>query len=50
MGIARMINPTMPELADPKDQEEVRKALLNISSQLNAELDEIRAQIKALTP
>ncbi len=45
-----MIQPIMPVLTDPKDTEEVRKALLNIASQLNQELDAIRADIIALTP
>jgi len=45
-----MILPIMPVLNDPKDREEVRKALLNLAAQLNQELDTIRAQIAALTP
>lgn len=45
-----MIIPTMPVLQDAKDQDEVRKALLNLAAQLNTELDEIRALIAALTP
>lgn len=45
-----MITPPMPLLIDPKDQDEVRKALINIAAQLNKELDDIRAQIAALTP
>lgn len=45
-----MITAPMPVLTDPKDQEEVRKALINITAQLNKELDDIRAQIDALTP
>lgn len=45
-----MITPTAPVLSNDKDTEEVRKALLNIAAQLNAELDAIRAQIAALKP
>lgn len=40
-----MIVPTMPILTDPNDQEEVRKALLELARQLNIELDVIRASI-----
>ncbi len=40
-----MITTTMPILTDPKDQEEVRKALLELVRQLNRELDAIRAFI-----
>lgn len=40
-----MIVPTMPVLTDPKDQEEVRKALLELARQMNQELDTIRASI-----
>lgn len=45
-----MIIPTMPVLQDVKDQEEVRKVILNLAAQLNTELAEIRALIAALTP
>lgn len=43
-----MIIVTMPVLADPKEQEEIRKALLNLAAQANQELDEIRARIAVL--
>jgi hypothetical protein len=45
-----VIIPTAPILQDPKDTAEVRKSLLNIAAQLNAELEALRAQIAALTP
>lgn len=45
-----MINAPMPSIEDPKVQEEVRKALLNMAAQINTELDALRAQIQALTP
>ena len=45
-----MINSPMPSIEDPKIQEEVRKALINLVAQLNTELDALRAQIQALTP
>lgn len=45
-----MIVPIFPELIDPKDREEVRKALLNLTAQFNAEIAKLQAQITALTP
>ena len=46
-----MIIAPMPSIPDdPKIQEEVRKALINMAAQLNTELDALRAQIQALTP
>lgn len=45
-----MILAPMPVLSENEDQEEVRKALVNIAEQLNRELDKIRADISALTP
>lgn len=45
-----MIIPIFPELKDPKDREEVRKALLNLTAQFNAEIVKLQAQITALTP
>ena len=40
-----MIQAPMPSIEDKKIQEEVRKALLNLAAQLNAELDAIRAKL-----
>jgi hypothetical protein len=42
-----MIIAPMPTFDDAKIQEEVRKALINIAAQLNAELDAIRAKLPA---
>jgi len=42
-----MIQAPMPSIEDKKIQEEVRKALLNLAAQLNAELDAIRAKLPA---
>lgn len=43
-----MIIPTLPVIEDRKTQESVRKALLEIARQLNAELDAIRERLDAL--
>lgn len=45
-----MIIAPMPVLKDKDDQEEVRKAFVNLALQLNKELDKIKADIAALTP
>jgi hypothetical protein len=45
-----MINPPMPDIVDKSIQEEVRKAFVKLTNDVNAELDVLRAQIKALTP
>lgn len=41
-----MIIPTMPTLTSPQDQEEVRKVLLDLVRQMNAEI----ARLEALIP
>lgn len=43
-----MIIPSLPVIEDRKTQEAVRKALLEIARQLNAELDAIRERLDAL--
>jgi hypothetical protein len=50
MGKTEMINPPMPDLVDKSIQEEVRKAFIKLTADVNAELDALRAQINALTP
>jgi hypothetical protein len=41
-----MIIPTMPILTNPQDQEEVRKVILDLVRQMNAEI----ARLEALIP
>lgn len=43
-----MIIPTKPVLSNPKDTEEVRKALENMAQQLNTELAKINERLTAL--
>jgi hypothetical protein len=45
-----MIIPPMPDLVDKSIQEEVRKAFIKLTNDVNAELEVIRADVKALTP
>lgn len=45
-----MIVPILPELTNPKDREEVRKAILNLARQIEAELEDIKARLTALEP
>ena len=40
-----MIIPTKPVIADPKTQEEVRKALQSLADQMNRELNAIRVAL-----
>lgn len=49
MGRARMIRPTAPVLIEPKDREEVRKALLAMAQQLNEQHEADRQEFRALS-
>ena len=42
MGRSRMIRPIAPVLIEPKDREEVRKALIDLSNQVNRSIDGFR--------
>jgi hypothetical protein len=45
-----MINPPIPDIVDKSIQEEVRKAFIKLTADVNTELETLRAQVAALTP